>query len=71
MKDSEIEITTYGSGHGVGMSQYGAEGMAREGYEAKEILAHYYTNISFDKTSNLLSLSGNSKGRIFSTEKVE
>ncbi|WP_233354679.1 stage II sporulation protein D [Paenibacillus sp. JZ16] len=71
MKDGEIEITTYGNGHGVGMSQYGAEGMAREGYEAKEILAHYYTNISFDKTSNLLSLSGNSKGRIFSTEKGE
>lgn len=56
MKDGEIEITTYGNGHGVGMSQYGAEGMAREGYEAKAILEHYYTNISFDKTSNLLSL---------------
>ncbi|GAE09826.1 stage II sporulation protein D [Paenibacillus sp. JCM 10914] len=55
MKDGEIEITTYGYGHGVGMSQYGAEGMAREGYEAKEILKHYYTNISFDETSNLLS----------------
>lgn len=55
MKNGEIEITTYGNGHGVGMSQYGAEGMAREGYEAKEILKHYYTNISFDKTSNLLS----------------
>lgn len=31
-----------GLGHGVGMCQYGAEGMAREGYTALEILAHYY-----------------------------
>jgi len=55
MIDGKIEITTYGNGHGVGMSQYGAEGMAREGYKAQDILKHYYTGISFDQTSNLLS----------------
>ncbi|MFC7678595.1 stage II sporulation protein D [Paenibacillus sp. GCM10028914] len=55
MKDGEVVITTYGNGHGVGMSQYGAEGMAREGYKAKEILRHYYTGISFQETSKLLS----------------
>lgn len=32
-----------GFGHGVGMSQYGAQGMAVEGYDAGEILRHYYT----------------------------
>ena len=37
-------ITTYGFGHGVGMSQYGAEGMAKEGYSYKDILSHYYQN---------------------------
>jgi len=31
-----------GFGHGVGMSQYGAEGMARRGIHAAEILKHYY-----------------------------
>lgn len=31
-----------GFGHGVGMSQYGAEGMARKGADAKQILAYYY-----------------------------
>ncbi len=31
-----------GSGHGVGMSQYGAKGMAAEGKSAEEILAHYF-----------------------------
>ncbi len=38
-------FTTKGSGHGVGMSQYGAQGMALEGADYKEILNHYYTGI--------------------------
>ncbi|MEG2324216.1 MAG: stage II sporulation protein D [Anaerovoracaceae bacterium] len=37
-----ITFTTNGSGHGVGMSQYGADGMARKGYEYTDILTHYY-----------------------------
>lgn len=40
-----VTFTTNGYGHGVGMSQYGANGMAKEGYTYKEILAHYYTGI--------------------------
>src|SRR5439155_126856 len=32
-----------GWGHGVGMSQWGAEGYARHGYDYRQILAHYYT----------------------------
>lgn len=35
-------ITGRGFGHGVGMSQYGAEGMARRGITHADILAHYY-----------------------------
>ncbi|MCX5786155.1 MAG: SpoIID/LytB domain-containing protein [Elusimicrobia bacterium] len=31
-----------GSGHGVGMCQWGAEGMARKGFKYREILKHYY-----------------------------
>lgn len=34
-----------GSGHGVGMSQKGAEGMARIGYKYIDILKHYYTGV--------------------------
>ncbi len=37
-----ITFTTKGSGHGVGMSQYGASGMAKKGYDYKKILSHYY-----------------------------
>ena len=32
-----------GYGHGVGMSQYGANAMAKEGYSCEEILEHYFT----------------------------
>ena len=36
-------ITTYGWGHGVGMSQLGAKGYARyEGWSYTQILTHYY-----------------------------
>lgn len=40
-----IEITTYGYGHGVGMSQWGANGMAKNGKTYEEILKHYYTGV--------------------------
>lgn len=36
-----FEVTGYG--HGVGMSQYGANTMAKEGYSYIDILEHYYT----------------------------
>lgn len=39
-----VTIQTYGFGHGVGMSQYGAQGMAQEGYNYKDILTYYYKN---------------------------
>ena len=46
MADNEtvtFEVTGYG--HGVGMSQYGANTMAKEGYSYIDILKHYYTGI--------------------------
>lgn len=43
--DNKYVFTTKGSGHGVGMSQYGAQGMALEGANYKEILNHFYTDI--------------------------
>ncbi len=38
-----------GYGHGVGMSQYGALGMAKKGYKYDEILKHYYTGVEIKK----------------------
>ncbi len=40
--DSEIIFTVYGKGHGLGMSQYSADFMARQGSDYKEILLHFY-----------------------------
>lgn len=46
---SNVKINTKGYGHGVGMSQYGAEGMAREGYRYEEILKYYYQGVEIKK----------------------
>ncbi|SFJ26186.1 stage II sporulation protein D [Paenibacillus sp. UNC496MF] len=51
---NEISITTKGYGHGVGMSQWGADGMAKEGATAREILAHYYTGTKVVQASGVL-----------------
>ncbi len=48
-QNGELVITTYGDGHGVGMSQYGANGMAMEGKSYQEILKHYYTGIQISR----------------------
>ena len=37
-----VYITTKGKGHRVGMSQYGADAMAKKGADYREILFHYY-----------------------------
>jgi stage II sporulation protein D len=38
-----------GYGHGVGMSQYGANAMARKGLNYVDILKHYYTGVEIQK----------------------
>ena len=47
-----VKITTKGYGHGVGMSQYGAQGMSKKGYNYEDILKHYYRNINIKKLKN-------------------
>lgn len=39
-------INGKGNGHGVGMSQFGAKGMAESGFSYLDILKHYYTNVT-------------------------
>ena len=46
---NEVKISTKGYGHGVGMSQYGALGMAKEGYTYDQILKHYYNDSQIKK----------------------
>lgn len=44
-----IAVTSKGYGHGVGMSQYGADYYARQGYTWQEIISHYYTGVDIVK----------------------
>ena len=46
---SEIKVIARGYGHGVGMSQYGSQGMALAGYKYDEILYHYYQGTKIKK----------------------
>lgn len=55
-----ISVTAYGAGfgHGVGMSQYGAHGMAAKGYTFDQILKHYYTGIALGTQPIYLQYGG-------------
>ena len=44
-----IKISSKGYGHGVGMSQYGAQAMALKKYKYNQILYHYYKNTKIKK----------------------
>lgn len=48
-EDGKFNFTVHGYGHGVGMSQYGADYMAKQGSDFKEILTHYYTDCAVEK----------------------
>ncbi|NMM61537.1 stage II sporulation protein D [Clostridium sp. P21] len=49
--DTGMEIDCKGYGHGVGMSQWGANAMAKSGSNYKEILKHYYSGVEINKIS--------------------
>ncbi len=44
-RDGKVVFKTTGYGHGVGLCQYGANGMAKEGKDFRAILTYYYTGI--------------------------
>lgn len=44
-----ITFYTVGYGHGVGMSQYGANQMAKDGKTYEDIIKHYYTGVEINK----------------------
>ncbi|KOS66583.1 stage II sporulation protein D [Lysinibacillus contaminans] len=50
----KVYVSTKGYGHGVGMSQYGAEAMASNGSTSTEILQHYYQQIEIKKVDACL-----------------
>jgi stage II sporulation protein D len=49
VKNDRVVFNGLGWGHGVGMCQEGACGMARKGYNAYEIIRHYYRGVLVEK----------------------
>ncbi|MGE1164490.1 stage II sporulation protein D [Peribacillus simplex] len=52
---SKVIITTKGNGHGVGMSQYGANGMAQEGKNYKNIVNYYYQGVTISSVEPFIN----------------
>ena len=59
-EDGVFVFRVTGYGHGVGMSQYGANAMALRGADAEEILEHYFTGARVGAYSSALAISENS-----------
>jgi stage II sporulation protein D len=51
-KNDHLIFTTKGYGHGIGMSQYGANGMAKEGKTYKDIVNHYYKGVEISTVTD-------------------
>ena len=49
IEDGQVKMSGKGYGHGVGMSQWGAYAMAKEGKNAEEIVEHYFRNVTIVK----------------------
>lgn len=50
---NEIKFVVKGYGHGVGMSQTGADAMAKQGNNAEDIIKHFYSNIEIKDINSL------------------
>ena len=48
-QDGQLRMIVLGKGHGVGLSQYGAERLAEEGWNWKDILMKYYPGTMLTK----------------------
>lgn len=48
INDDEIKFEVTGYGHGVGMSQTGADSLAKEGQSYEDIIHHYYTGVEIE-----------------------
>ena len=49
ISNGKVIFEGYGRGHGVGMSQYGANAYAKSGWDYEKILKHYYSGTTLEK----------------------
>ena len=50
---NNIKFSVKGYGHGVGMSQTGADSMAKQGAIADEIITHFYTGVEIKDVNSI------------------
>lgn len=60
-KFSQVTFSGKGYGHGLGMSQWGARGMAAQGSNYLQIIQHYYNNKNYDGKLSIRVYSGQTK----------
>ncbi len=56
IQGGKMIVNTTGYGHGVGLCQYGANGMAKAGHNYRQIITNYYTGVGIRKIQSDLSL---------------
>lgn len=59
IKEDGVLFATKGYGHGVGMSQYGANGMAKEGKTTEQIIKYYYTGVELTNIDKWIKANNN------------
>ncbi len=52
-QDGKIKFTVKGYGHGVGMSQTGADSLAKQGKNFEEIIHHFYSNVEIKEINSI------------------
>ena len=51
--DGTLTFSGSGLGHNVGMSQFGAKGMAEQGYSYRDIILHYFTGVEIRRLTEM------------------
>lgn len=64
LRGSDVYITTKGYGHGVGMSQWGANGMAKTGKTAEQIVKYFYQGVHLENFDPILKEQTASAGKL-------
>ena len=52
--NGKIKFSVKGYGHGVGMSQTGADSMAKQGNSAEQIIHHFYTDVEIKEVNDIV-----------------
>jgi peptidoglycan hydrolase-like amidase len=67
--DAGVTLRGRGWGHGVGLCQWGANGMGKAGFDCEAILQHYYTGIDIAPAPRVTAMIARSLGKRLASRK--